>query len=87
MELPGPPTRSRAERGEIMDAPTCPHCGHAVTRALDLPYGWWEWTGEAYELRTASTRVDVAPWVHYDCMGELRPFHPQDAVHDDLTPA
>jgi hypothetical protein len=68
-----------------MDAPTCPHCGQPITKALDLPYGWWEWTGEAYEPRTASTRVDVAPWVHYDCLGELRPFHPQDAVHADLT--
>jgi len=29
-----------------MDAPTCPACGKPVTRALDLPYGWWEWTGE-----------------------------------------
>jgi hypothetical protein len=63
-----------------MDAPTCEHCGQPVTRALDLPYGWWEWDGKGYALKTASTRVDVAPWVHWDCMGELRPFHPQDAV-------
>jgi hypothetical protein len=63
-----------------MQAPTCPNCGQPITRALDLPYGWWEWTGEGYEARTASTRVDVAPWVHYDCLGELRSFHPHDAV-------
>jgi hypothetical protein len=30
-------------------------------------------------MRTAANgTVDVAPWVHYDCMGELRQFHPQD---------
>jgi len=34
--------------------------------------------GDGYVLCTASKRVDVAPWVHADCMGELRPFHPQD---------
>jgi len=61
-----------------MQAPMCPHCGKAVTRVLDLPYGWWEWREDAYVLCTASSRVDVAPWVHADCMGELRPFHPQD---------
>lgn len=27
-----------------------------------------------------SERVDVAPWVHWDCMGELRELHPQDAA-------
>lgn len=63
-----------------MDAPLCPNCGTAITRALDLPYGWWEWTGERYELRTAASRVDVAPWVHDACMGELRQFHPQNPV-------
>ena len=32
-----------------------------------------------YVMRTAAKgTVDVAPWVHYDCMGELRHFHPQD---------
>lgn len=62
-----------------MDAPTCPACGKAVTRALDLPYGWWEWNGDGYTLTTAtSTSVDVSPWVHWDCMQQLRPFHPQD---------
>lgn len=61
-----------------MDAPSCPHCGKPITRALDLPYGWWEWQGDGYRLTTAATRVDVAPWVHADCMGELREFHPQD---------
>ncbi len=63
-----------------MDAPTCLNCGERITRALDLPYGGWEWTGERYEPKTASTRVDVAPWVHYECLGELRSFHPQDPV-------
>jgi hypothetical protein len=62
-----------------MDTPTCPNCGKPVTRVLDAPYGYWEWTDHRYELRTASRRVDVAPWVHWDCMGELRDFHPQDA--------
>jgi len=61
-----------------MEAPTCPGCGQPVTRALDLPYGWWEWDSDHYVLRTASTRVDVSPWVHADCMGELREFHPHD---------
>jgi hypothetical protein len=61
-----------------MDAPTCPSCGKAITRALDLPYGWWEWDTDHYVLRTASNRVDVAPWVHAECMGELREFHPAD---------
>ena len=61
-----------------MGAPICQNCGQPVTRVLDLPYGWWEWGGDGYVLCTASSRVDVAPWVHADCMGELRPFHPQD---------
>lgn len=61
-----------------MNPPTCPSCGKPVTRALDLPYGWWEWEGDGYVHRTAATRVDVAPWVHADCMSELRPFHPAD---------
>lgn len=58
--------------------PPCPHCGRPLSRVLDLPYGWWEWDGASYAQRQASARVDVAPWVHADCMGELRPFHPQD---------
>ena len=61
-----------------MDAPSCPHCGEPVTRALDLPYGWWEWDGSEYAHKVASSRVDVAPWVHADCMGEMRDFHPQN---------
>lgn len=63
-----------------MDAPLCPHCGTAITRALDLPYGWWEWDGTKYAPKNQASRVDMAPWVHADCMGELRHFHPQDAV-------
>ena len=65
-----------------MDAPICPNCNTPITRVVDVPYGWWEWDaakGE-YVLTTAATRVDVAPWVHTDCMGELRHFHPQDPV-------
>ncbi len=65
-----------------MTAPICPHCNQPITRALDAPYGWWEWNDEqsAYRMCTAAAagKVDVAPWVHYDCLGELRAFHPQD---------
>ena len=62
-----------------MSVPSCPNCGKPVTRVLDAPYGWWEWRNDAYVMRTAANgTVDVAPWVHYDCMGELRDFHPQD---------
>jgi len=61
-----------------MDAPNCPNCGEPVLRALDVPYGWWEWRADGYQLVTASGRVDVAPWVHWECMGELREFHPHD---------
>ena len=68
-----------------MSAPICPNCGNPITRAIDVPYGWWEWTGERYENRTAATRVDVAPWVHLDCMSELRHFHPQNVVTDETT--
>ncbi|MCE9623420.1 MAG: hypothetical protein K8R99_13855 [Actinomycetia bacterium] len=63
-----------------MNAPNCPNCGQPITRVVDVPYGWWEWTGDKYENRNAATRVDVAPWVHLDCMGELRKFHPQNPV-------
>ena len=61
-----------------MNPPICPNCNQPVTRALDLPYGWWEWNGSKYVLCTASTGVDVAPWVHADCMQQLREFHPAD---------
>ena len=70
-----------------MNPPTCPTCGQPITRALDLPYGWWEWNGEKYVLTTAATRVDVAPWVHDACMGELRNFHPQDKVPSESSAA
>ena len=63
-----------------MDAPNCPACGQPITRALDAPYGWWEWDGSKYVAKNQATRVDMAPWVHYDCMGELRDFHPQNPV-------
>ena len=63
-----------------MDAPTCPSCDKPLTKVLDLPYGYWEWTGAKYELRSTSERVDVAPWACAGCLSELRPFHPQDVV-------
>ena len=61
-----------------MNPPICSSCNRPITRALDLPYGWWEWNGKRYELHTASQGVDVAPWVHADCMNQLREFHPAD---------
>jgi hypothetical protein len=63
-----------------MPVPTCPNCGAPVTRILDLAYGYWEWdaTGDKYMHRTCSNRVDVAPWVHDGCLGELRELHPQN---------
>ena len=70
-----------------MNAPNCPNCGRPITRVLDLPYGWWEWDGGGYKLSSAATRVDVAPWVHADCMGELRHFHPQNPVTADTVVA
>jgi len=68
-----------------MSAPICPNCGQPMTKVVDVPYGWWQWNDEKgkYVLTTAATRVDVAPWVHTDCMTELRNFHPQNQV----TPA
>lgn len=65
-----------------MNAPICPKCGDPIDRVVDVPYGWWEWnaTKGAYVLTTAATRVDVSPWVHTACMGELRHFHPQNPV-------
>jgi hypothetical protein len=63
-----------------MDAPLCPHCAQPIDKVVDVPYGWWEWNGEKYVAKTAATRVDVAPWVHIGCMGELRRFHPQNPV-------
>ena len=66
-----------------MDAPTCPHCGKPITRALDaalrlVGVGRRRRYELAHRRRPASTS---RPWVHYDCMGELREFHPQDPVH------
>jgi hypothetical protein len=65
-----------------MSAPICPSCDQPITRALDAPYGWWEWDDERskYVLRTAAPEghVDTSPWVHWDCMRELRSFHPQN---------
>ena len=66
--------------GTIMSAPNCPNCGKPITRVVDVPYGWWDWddAASAFKMKTAANRVDVAPWVHVDCMGELRHFHPQN---------
>ncbi len=68
-----------------MDAPLCPNCGMPIDKVVDVPYGWWEWTGAKYEPKTAAIGVDVAPWVHLGCMGELRRFHPQNPV--EASPA
>ena len=63
-----------------MPAPTCPSCGTTVTRILDLAYGYWEWDAadDRFVHRTCSNRVDVSPWVHDECLGELRDLHPQN---------
>ena len=61
-----------------MNPPICSTCKQPIDRALDLPYGWREWNGMRYVLHTASQGVDVAPWVHADCMNQLRDFHPAD---------
>lgn len=63
-----------------MEAPNCPTCGESLETVLDLPYGYWAWTGARYELRTTSSRVDVAPWACPSCLNELREFNPQDVV-------
>jgi len=70
-----------------MNAPNCPNCGEPIDKVVDVPYGWWEWNGTKYVLKTAASRVDVAPWVHIGCMGELRKFHPQNAVTPEATTA
>ena len=36
-----------------MSAPNCPNCGEPITRALDAPYGWWDWQDDHYVMRTA----------------------------------
>lgn len=63
-----------------MEPPLCPNCEAPLETVLDLPYGYWAWTGSSYELRHQSDRVDVAPWVCASCLHELRHFHPQDVV-------
>ena len=35
----------------------------------------------------AGWRMDVAPWVHTGCMGELRKFHPQNPVTPEVAGA
>lgn len=61
-----------------MDAPVCPYCDSPLDVVLDLPYGYWAWTGDRYELRHTNTTVDVAPWACRQCLHDLRDFHPQD---------
>ncbi len=68
-----------------MDAPTCPHCNTTLTKVLDLPYGYWEWTGEKYKVRTTAETVDVVPWACAECLHELRDFHPQDVGKKSVT--
>jgi hypothetical protein len=63
-----------------MNVPTCPGCGESLDRVLDLPYGFWEWSGSGYELRSTSERVDQAPWACARCLAELRDFHPQNEI-------
>lgn len=63
-----------------MNAPKCPGCGEPLDRVLDVPYGYWQWNGSAYELKSTSERVDVSPWACASCLAELREFHPQDVV-------
>jgi len=65
-----------------MNAPPCPGCGKPLNRVLDIPYGYWEWNGASYKLRSTSSRADVAPWACSACLAELRDFHPQDGVGD-----
>lgn len=69
-----------------MDAPLCPKCGEQIDKVIDAPYGWWEWNGTKYVPKNAASRVDMAPWVHIGCMGELRSFHPQNPVAPSSSP-
>jgi len=63
-----------------MDPSPCPSCGAPLGRVVDIPYGYWEWTGSRYALRSTSSRVDVSPWACAACLAELRDFHPQDVT-------
>jgi len=63
----------------------CPHCNEPLDHVLDLPYGYWGWTGDAYELRSTADTVNVAPWACARCLTSLRPFHPQDVTAESLT--
>ncbi len=65
-----------------MEPPICPHCGAALERVLDLPYGYWGWNGERYEMRFTGAGVALSPWACAACLTELRDFHPQDVVAD-----
>ncbi len=63
-----------------MDAPPCPHCGEPLDRVVDVPYGYWEFDGERYQLRTTADTVELSPFACARCLRALGEFHPQDAV-------
>ncbi|MHB1923316.1 MAG: hypothetical protein ACYCSJ_01345 [Acidimicrobiales bacterium] len=67
-------------------APTCPGCGEALTRVVDLPYGYWEWDGAAYRHRYSVEGVVVPEFACAACLGGLPEFHPED-VQPARTPA
>ncbi len=68
-----------------MQAMACPHCGEPLNQVLDLPYGYWEWDGERYNLKSTADTVNVAPWACNSCLRSLRPFHPQDVTASSLA--
>ncbi|MBS1265260.1 MAG: hypothetical protein MAG471_01101 [Acidimicrobiaceae bacterium] len=68
-----------------MQPMACHHCGEPLDRVLDLPYGYWEWDGVRYNLKSTADTVNVAPWACPNCLRSLRPFHPQDVTAASLT--
>ena len=68
-----------------MQAMACPHRGESLDQVLDLPYGYWEWDGERYNLKSTADTVNVAPWTCNSCLRSLRPFHPQDVTASSLA--
>ena len=58
--------------------PTCPGCGQALTRVVDLPYGYWEWDGTVYRHRYSAEGVVVPEFACAACLGGLPEFHPED---------
>ncbi len=61
-----------------MNPPTCPACGEPLERVVDLPYGYWEWDGTAYQARATTTTVAVPEFACAKCLTGLEGFHPQD---------